>query len=170
MVKPCWKPHDDGDSNGRVDGLLWSKDLGHHVYGQFSMAVIQANNVVEDQSQLESGALSMTNPGPQGTFVGVYDGHGGTEASRFVNDNLFSNLKSWFSSSLQTLFYSLNFRFLGLEFCRNFKFPRAYFDVFVVFPKCRIRIFAPKHIRKRYQEGFCSNRRGISLSCPETVA
>lgn len=100
MVKPCWKPHDDGDSNGRVDGLLWSKDLGHHVYGQFSMAVIQANNVVEDQSQLESGALSMTNPGPLGTFVGVYDGHGGTEASRFVNDNLFSNLKSWFSSSL----------------------------------------------------------------------
>lgn len=116
MVKPCWKPHDDGDSNGRVDGLLWSKDLGHHVYGQFSMAVIQANNVVEDQSQLESGALSMTNPGPQGTFVGVYDGHGGTEASRFVNDNLFSNLKSWFSSSLQTLFYNLNFGFLGLEF------------------------------------------------------
>ncbi|KAG6580576.1 putative protein phosphatase 2C 38, partial [Cucurbita argyrosperma subsp. argyrosperma] len=97
MVKPCWKPHDDGDSNGRVDGLLWSKDLGHHVYGQFSMAVIQANNVVEDQSQLESGALSMTNPGPQGTFVGVYDGHGGTEASRFVNDNLFSNLKRYVS-------------------------------------------------------------------------
>ncbi|KAG7027981.1 putative protein phosphatase 2C 38, partial [Cucurbita argyrosperma subsp. argyrosperma] len=97
MVKPCWKSHDDDDSNGRVDGLLWSKDLGHHVYGQFSMAVIQANNVVEDQSQLESGALSMSNPGPQGTFVGVYDGHGGTEASRFVNDNLFSNLKRYAS-------------------------------------------------------------------------
>ncbi|XP_030493321.1 probable protein phosphatase 2C 38 isoform X2 [Cannabis sativa] len=103
MIKPCWKPSVEGDGprrrggggdgSGRVDGLMWYKDLGHHAYGVFSMAVIQANSTLEDQSQLESGSLSSTNSGPHGTFVGVYDGHGGPEASRFVNENLFSNLK-----------------------------------------------------------------------------
>ncbi|KAF3442065.1 hypothetical protein FNV43_RR15981 [Rhamnella rubrinervis] len=103
MVKPCWKPCVVGDepryrrrgvdSSGRFDGLLWYKDLGNHAYGIFSMAVIQANAMLEDQCQLESGQLSSTSKGPQGTFVGVYDGHGGTEASRYVNENLFCNLK-----------------------------------------------------------------------------
>lgn len=60
---------------------------------EFSMAVIQANNLVEDQSQLVSGQLSSMNSGPSGTFIGVYDGHGGPETSRFVNDTLFPNLK-----------------------------------------------------------------------------
>ncbi|CAN1805648.1 Probable protein phosphatase 2C 38 [Linum perenne] len=50
------------------------------------MAVIQANRVLEDYSQLESG--------PQGTFVGVYDGHAGDQASKFVSHNLFFNLKN----------------------------------------------------------------------------
>ncbi|KAL6981640.1 putative protein phosphatase 2C 48, partial [Sarracenia purpurea var. burkii] len=108
MVKPCWKPSVEGDggcrirdgswqagdSIGRVDGLLWYKDLGYHVNGEFSMAVIQANRLLEDHSQLESGSLSSLDPGPRGTFVGVYDGHGGPKASRFVNENLFFNLKS----------------------------------------------------------------------------
>ncbi|KAK9127212.1 hypothetical protein Syun_016009 [Stephania yunnanensis] len=66
MVTPCWKPYVDGergsrkgrDDNGRVDGLLWYKDLGCHVNGEFSMAVIQANNLLEDQSQVESGPLT----------------------------------------------------------------------------------------------------------------
>ncbi|KAF5475956.1 hypothetical protein F2P56_007710 [Juglans regia] len=97
MIKPCWKPSVEGDVNGRVDGLLWRKDLGHHAHGEFSMAVIQANNLLEDQSQLESGPLSSSESGPRGTFVGVYDGHGGTEASCFVNDNLFGNLKRYTS-------------------------------------------------------------------------
>ncbi|OVA09950.1 Protein phosphatase 2C (PP2C)-like domain [Macleaya cordata] len=105
IVYPCWKPSvegDDGsrksrDESGRVDGLLWYKDLGHHVNGEFSMAVVQANNLLEDQSQLESGPLSLLDSGPQGTFVGIYDGHGGPETSRFVNDHLFSNLKRFTS-------------------------------------------------------------------------
>ncbi|KAG4130614.1 hypothetical protein ERO13_D09G155900v2 [Gossypium hirsutum] len=97
MVKSCWNPSAEGDSGGRVDGLLWCKDLGQHMYGEFSMAVIQANSMLEDQSQIESGPLSSTTSGPYGTFFGVYDGHGGTEASRYVNDNLFSNLKSFAS-------------------------------------------------------------------------
>lgn len=104
MVKSCWRPSVVGDgscrgvdASGRVDGLLWYKDLGKHVHGEFSMAVMQANSLLEDQSQLESGPLSSADSGPQGTFVGVYDGHGGTEASRFVNDNLFRNLKRYAS-------------------------------------------------------------------------
>ncbi|KAI3743405.1 hypothetical protein L1987_61114 [Smallanthus sonchifolius] len=32
-----------------------------------------------------------------GTFIGVYDGHGGPETSRFVNEKLFSNLKKFAS-------------------------------------------------------------------------
>lgn len=93
MVKPCWRPCVEDDATEKVDGLLWYKNLGNHVYGEFSMAVIQANSLMEDQSQLESGPLSSTNSGPQGTFVGVYDGHGGTEASKFINHNVFSNFK-----------------------------------------------------------------------------
>lgn len=97
MVKPCWKPSYEDEDSGRVDGLLWYKDLGPHVYGEFSMALVQANSIVEDQCQLESGPLSSSNSGPHGTFVGVYDGHGGPETARFINDNLFQNLKRFAS-------------------------------------------------------------------------
>ncbi|OIT39627.1 PREDICTED: probable protein phosphatase 2C 38 [Nicotiana attenuata] len=107
FVYPCWKPSIEnegensstrgGDPGGRVDGLWWYKDSGHHVNGEFSMAVIQANNVLEDQCQLESGPLSLADTGPQGTFVGIYDGHAGPEAARFINDRLFENLKKFTS-------------------------------------------------------------------------
>ncbi|CAN1257848.1 Probable protein phosphatase 2C 38 [Linum perenne] len=104
IVSNCWRPSVEGESNrggeatGRVDGLLWYKDSGRHVNGEFSMAVIQANNLLEDQSQVESG--------PQGTFVGVYDGHGGPEAARFVNERLFDNIKSTYSSPVAKLIIS----------------------------------------------------------------
>lgn len=98
MVKPCWKSSYEDEDSGRIDGLLWYKDLGPHVYGDFSMALVQANSIMEDQCQLESGPLSSSNSGPHGTFVGVYDGHGGPETARFINDNLFQNLKSMFPS------------------------------------------------------------------------
>uniref|UniRef100_A0A6P3ZFG4 protein-serine/threonine phosphatase n=1 Tax=Ziziphus jujuba TaxID=326968 RepID=A0A6P3ZFG4_ZIZJJ len=100
IVSPCWKPFAEGensrsgDLNGRVDGLLWHKDSGQHVNGEFSMAVIQANNLLEDHSQLESGLMSSVESGPFGTFVGIYDGHGGPEASRFINEHLFENIKT----------------------------------------------------------------------------
>lgn len=101
IVSPCWKPSTEGedssthnDGSGRVDGLLWYKDLGQHVYGEFSMAVIQANILMEDHSQLESGSMSSLESGPHGTFLGIYDGHGGPEAARFINDHLFKNIKS----------------------------------------------------------------------------
>ncbi|KAI3459010.1 hypothetical protein Pfo_015673 [Paulownia fortunei] len=104
IVTPCWRPSVESrsenfsnggvDLSGRVDGLWWYKDLGHHIHGEFSMAVIQANNVLEDQSQLESGPMSSIESGPQGTFVGIYDGHAGPEASRFINNHLFENIKT----------------------------------------------------------------------------
>ncbi|KAF6155026.1 hypothetical protein GIB67_035773 [Kingdonia uniflora] len=63
-LTPCWKPSlVDGDrrsreESGRNDGLMWYKDLGHHVNGELSMVVIQANALLEDMSHLESGPLS----------------------------------------------------------------------------------------------------------------
>lgn len=96
MVKTCWRTRIDDDASGKAEGLMWHKDLGNHLYGEFSMAVIQANNLLEDHCQLESGPLSSSNSGPYGTFIGVYDGHAGTEASRFISHNLFSNFKGMF--------------------------------------------------------------------------
>lgn len=104
----CFRPrsdrhvHNGSDSGGRQDGLLWYKDTGQHFNGDFSMAVVQANNLLEDQSQLESGCLSLQESGPYGTFVGVYDGHGGPETSRFINSHLFQHLKR-FTSEHQSM-------------------------------------------------------------------
>ncbi|KAL0875006.1 hypothetical protein Bca101_024711 [Brassica carinata] len=98
MNKSCWRIGAGLErskiSPTKNDGLTWCKDLGLHAFGEFSMAMIQANSVMEDQCQIESGPLTFNNPAVQGTFVGVYDGHGGSEASRFIADNLFLNLKS----------------------------------------------------------------------------
>ncbi|CAL4884714.1 unnamed protein product [Urochloa decumbens] len=79
---------EDGSDNGHggavADDLLWSRDLGRHAAGEFSFAVAQANEALEDHSQVETGAAA--------TFVGVYDGHGGAEAARFISDHLFAHL------------------------------------------------------------------------------
>ncbi|KAB2040238.1 hypothetical protein ES319_D02G069100v1 [Gossypium barbadense] len=100
----CWKPFgpdgENHETNGVLgggggttggsregkDGLLWFRDIGKYGSGEFSMAVVQANQVLEDQSQIESGQF--------GTFVGIYDGHGGPEAARYVCDHLFSNFRA----------------------------------------------------------------------------
>lgn len=109
LLRSCWRPstsdryvHAGSDAVGRQDGLLWYKDSGQHVNGEFSMAVVQANNLLEDQSQIESGALSFLDSGPYGTFIGVYDGHGGPETSRYINDHLFNHLKR-FTSEQQSM-------------------------------------------------------------------
>lgn len=87
--------HSGSDLSGRQDGLLWYKDTGKHVNGEFSMAVVQANSLLEDQSQLESGCLSRNDLGPYGTFIGIYDGHGGPETAQFINEHLFEHLKEF---------------------------------------------------------------------------
>ncbi|XP_010558929.1 PREDICTED: probable protein phosphatase 2C 67 [Tarenaya hassleriana] len=103
MVKPCWKigvGSERGKNNtGKVDGLTWFKDLGLHAFGEFSMAMIQANGVMEDQCHIESGPLNFNDPAFQGTLVGVYDGHGGPEASRFIGDKIFPKIKKFASES-----------------------------------------------------------------------
>ncbi|XP_058215454.1 probable protein phosphatase 2C 63 [Rhododendron vialii] len=81
MLRSCYRPIERclGRRNG--DGLLWHMDLKPHASGDFSIAVVQANSSLEDQSQVFTS--------PSATYVGVYDGHGGPEASRFVNRHLF---------------------------------------------------------------------------------
>ncbi|GLT46773.1 hypothetical protein SLA2020_205030 [Shorea laevis] len=66
---------------GGGDGLLWHKDLKPHASGEYSMAVVQANSSLEDQGQVFTS--------PSATYIGVYDGHGGPEASRFITQHLF---------------------------------------------------------------------------------
>ncbi|KAK8957951.1 putative protein phosphatase 2C 78 [Platanthera zijinensis] len=74
---------------GGGDGLLWHMDLKPHADGVFSIAVVQANSMLEDQAQVVAT--------PFATFIGVYDGHGGPEASRFVNTRLFPHLHKFAS-------------------------------------------------------------------------
>ncbi|KAL7193340.1 hypothetical protein ACSBR2_025029 [Camellia fascicularis] len=71
------------------DGLLWDMDLKPHASGDYSIAVVQANSSLEDQSQVFTS--------PSTTYVGIYDGHGGPEASRFITNHLFSYLHKFAS-------------------------------------------------------------------------
>ncbi|KAJ6698567.1 ALPHABET ISOFORM E-RELATED [Salix purpurea] len=93
----CWRPrrryarmskddilNDDDKDSAIGDSLLWSRDLEKHSFGEFSFSVVQANEIIEDHSQVETGR--------DATFIGVYDGHGGPDASRFISDHLFLNL------------------------------------------------------------------------------
>ncbi|XP_071691689.1 probable protein phosphatase 2C 63 [Rutidosis leptorrhynchoides] len=81
MLRMVAKPLERCLGRRSGDVLLWHNDLKPHASGDFSMAVVQANSNLEDQSQVYTS--------PSATYVGVYDGHGGPEASRFVNNNLF---------------------------------------------------------------------------------
>ncbi|KAG5243799.1 DNA polymerase delta small [Salix suchowensis] len=95
----CWRPrrryarmskddilNDDDKDSAIGDSLLWSRDLEKHSFGEFSFSVVQANEIIEDHSQVETGR--------DATFIGVYDGHGGPDASQFISDHLFLNLMS----------------------------------------------------------------------------
>ncbi|XP_072957096.1 probable protein phosphatase 2C 78 [Typha angustifolia] len=82
MLRSCFRPLQRCFGNG--DDLLWDLDLKPHASGDFSIAVAQANANLEDQGQVLTSSSS--------TYIGVFDGHGGPEASRFVSSHLFPYL------------------------------------------------------------------------------
>jgi pyruvate dehydrogenase phosphatase len=71
-----------------ADGMLWQTELRPHAAGEFSMAAAQANLTMEDQAQVLAS--------PSATLVGVYDGHGGVDASRFLRSQLFPHVQRAF--------------------------------------------------------------------------
>uniref|UniRef100_A0ACD5TV05 Uncharacterized protein n=1 Tax=Avena sativa TaxID=4498 RepID=A0ACD5TV05_AVESA len=73
------------------DGLVWDVALKAHASGDYSVAVAQANEALEDQAQVLVS--------PASTLVGVYDGHGGPDAARFVNARLFSLIQEFASDN-----------------------------------------------------------------------
>ncbi|KAL5706911.1 [pyruvate dehydrogenase (acetyl-transferring)]-phosphatase [Ranunculus cassubicifolius] len=83
MLSSCYKPLEDCFGQGG-DELLWHMDLKPHATGDYSIAVVQANSSLEDQSQVFTS--------PSTTYIGVYDGHGGPEASRFITNHLLPHL------------------------------------------------------------------------------
>eukprot|EP00249_Psilotum_nudum_P018353 c26762_g4_i1 orf=609-1757(+) len=89
MLSACVRPCNRNSPGAidRRDSLLWHTDLKKHASGDFSIAVVQANQLLEDQSQVHTGSY--------GTYIGVYDGHGGPEASRFISTHLFDKIQKF---------------------------------------------------------------------------
>ncbi|CAL4921396.1 unnamed protein product [Urochloa decumbens] len=105
----------DGGGGGRgvADGLVWDVPLKAHASGDYSIAVAQANESLEDQAQVLAA--------PGATLVGVYDGHGGPEAARFVNRRLFSLIQDFAAENgglsaevLQKAFGATEDEFVGM--------------------------------------------------------
>ncbi|GJP71887.1 hypothetical protein CLOP_g2681 [Closterium sp. NIES-67] len=67
---------------------VWHRALDSTPYGQFSLAMYEANYVMEDTAEVEGSS--------SGVYIGVHDGHGGTETSEFLKENLYFNLKAQF--------------------------------------------------------------------------
>lgn len=109
----CCCGGDAGGRGGVADGLVWGVDLKAHALGDYSIAVAQANEALEDQAQVLAA--------PAATLVGVYDGHGGPEAARFVNRRLFSHIQDFAAASgglsaevLQKAFGATEDEFVGM--------------------------------------------------------
>ncbi|KAJ3673934.1 hypothetical protein LUZ60_005926 [Juncus effusus] len=81
LLRPIKECLCGGEKSNGKDELVWEMGLKKHVNGDFSIAVAQANQSLEDQGQVVTS--------PSATYIGVFDGHGGPEASRFVNHRLF---------------------------------------------------------------------------------
>ncbi|RAL46695.1 hypothetical protein DM860_004974 [Cuscuta australis] len=81
FLRDCFRRQSGGDV------LSWDAELEPHATGDFSMAAIQANSTLEDQGQVYTT--------PSATYIGVYDGHGGPEASRFISNHLFRHIQKY---------------------------------------------------------------------------
>jgi serine/threonine protein phosphatase PrpC len=74
------------------DTRAWFTELERHHMGQFSMAAYQANSIMEDYSQVEVGDNNL--------FVGIYDGHDGTNAAKFISHHILEELSCEFLFSI----------------------------------------------------------------------
>lgn len=76
---------------GINDKSVDSQELASHRYGKYSVAIARANEPIEDQSEVVKANW--------GTFVGVYDGHGGTGASMYLKDHLLKDIEEMASEA-----------------------------------------------------------------------
>ncbi|KAJ3669301.1 hypothetical protein LUZ60_011251 [Juncus effusus] len=106
LFSACAAPFSSDDDSHGDDASLWARDLRLSA-GDVSAAVVQANQVLEDQCLVESGAF--------GTFVGVFDGHGGPDAARFVCDHIFRHFLEISSSSASITPATIRNTFLTTE-------------------------------------------------------
>lgn len=67
---------------------IWHRTLEFTPLGPFSLAMYEANYIMEDTVQVDASHGAV--------FIGVHDGHGGSEAAEFLRDSLYNNLKKEF--------------------------------------------------------------------------
>ncbi|CAI5481767.1 unnamed protein product [Closterium sp. Yama58-4] len=67
------------------DGMIWNCPIASHPSGELSMAAVEGNVACEDVARVDANVL--------GTFVGIFDGHGGAQAARFSADHLLPDLQ-----------------------------------------------------------------------------
>lgn len=80
-----------GDATGYSRGgrrEVWYKALEWTAFGHFSLAMYEANYVMEDTGEVEASS--------SGVYIGVHDGHGGVEVAEYLKDNLYRNLTDQF--------------------------------------------------------------------------
>jgi hypothetical protein len=87
------------DVLGNDDTRGWFTELERYHMGEFSTAAYQANSSMEDCSQVEVGDNSL--------FVGIYDGHDGTNAAKFISDYIFQELLSEILFSISYINHSI---------------------------------------------------------------
>ncbi|XP_047942613.1 probable protein phosphatase 2C 46 [Salvia hispanica] len=79
------------------------------------MAAVKSDVEVQSHSQVESGSMRYHPSSPYGTFVGIYDGHGGPDASEFIKNHLFKIVKRLTSDIGEMSSDVLDLSFLAVE-------------------------------------------------------